>query len=395
MQNRVILCAVLFFVSFTFLGSSHARQMETREGVRIIHNEKKGKWGDNPEVNLQLLRIIGGIEVEDENMLINSPHDAVLDLAGNIYILDSSGNNIKKLNPEGEFVAHIGQQGQGPGDFSFPYSIDIDSADNLYVLDSGNRRIQILSPGGEMNKLIKLDKFRQNDVRVLDDGQFALGGRLDARWGWAPESDKKEELPKLIDLMDGEGKIDRSLGDMKDYGNRLLNWYANEIAFDVDPEGHFYTAFVYQNRIEKYDQEGRLIWQADRILDYDTKVLEKGHINRPEGGGIAVQSPQMNTVSRSIGVDGEGRIWVLTMNRQMEPEEITQIVSVGGTSQTVQQGKIKSMDIFKLEIFDNDGVLLGDIKLDHLASRMRIQKDFLFISEAENAQYYQYRIVER
>ncbi len=395
MQKKILFGASLFFVFFSLVLFSGAQKMETKDGVRFIHNEKIGKWGASPEVTLQLVRTIGGIEVEDENMSINSPQDVVLDSSGNIYILDSSGNSIKKLSPEGEFIATFGQSGQGPGDFSFPYSIDIDGADNLYVLDSGNRRIQILSPKGEMYKLIKLDKFRQNDIRVLKNGQIALGGRLDARWGWAPETGKKEELPALIDLMDKEGKINQSFGEMRDYNNRLVNWYANEIKFDVDQNGHYYIAFVYQNRIEEYDPEGKLIWQADRILAYDTKVLGKGFINRPEDGGISVQQPQMNIVSRSISRDSKGRIWVLTMNRQLEPEEITKVIGAGGASKTVQQGKIKTMDIFKLEIIDTDGVLLGVILLDHSAYRMRIQKNFLFISDAENATYYQYKIIEK
>ena len=108
-----------------------------------------------------------------------------------------------------------------------------------------------------------------------------------------------------------------------------------------------------------------------------------------------VQTPHMNTVSRSIGVDKNGRIWVLTMNRQYEPEEITRVAGTGGGTKTLQQGKIRSMDIYKLEIFDNEGIFLGEILLDHLASRMRIQKDFVFMADAENARYYQYRIVEK
>jgi hypothetical protein len=318
-----------------------------------------------------------------------------MDSNGNIYILDSTGNNIKKLNPEGEFITNIGQAGQGPGDFSYPYSLDRDESGNLYVLDGQNRRIQILRPTGEMQKFIRLDKFRQNDIRVLESGQIAMGGRLDARWGWAPESGKKEELPKLIDLMDEEGKITRSLGEMKDYGNRLVNWYANEIVYEVDKDGHYFIACVYQNRVEKYDPEGKVKWRADRVLNYDTKVIDRGMINRPEGGGITVNTPQMNTVSRGIGLDSKGRIWVLTMNRQLEPEEQTQTVSVGGARKTTQKGKIKKMDIYKLEIFDNEGVFLGEIPLDHLAHRMRIQKDFLFVLDAENVRYYQYRIVEK
>jgi hypothetical protein len=123
--------------------------------------------------------------------------------------------------------------------------------------------------------------------------------------------------------------------------------------------------------------------------------LEKGFIKRPEGGGISVQTPQMHTVSRGIGLDSKGRIWLLTLNRQLEPEEITRTISGGGVTQTVQQGKIKTMDIYKLEIFDSDGIFLGEIPLDHLAHRMRIQKEFLFIADMENAQYYQYKIIEK
>ncbi len=395
MNKKIELGIILLFLSLSLFVFSKAQKTEIKDGVRIIHNEKTGKWGDNPELSLRLVQVIGGIEVEDENLLLNSPHDAIIDSKGDIYILDSGGNNIKKLNPEGKFITTIGQSGQGPADFSFPYSIDIDESGNLYVLDSSNHRIQILSSQGEFIKLIKLDKYRQNDIRVLNNGLIALGGRLDARWGWAPESDKKEQLPKLIKIMDEEGKIKRSFGEMKDYENRLVNWYANEIAFGVDRDGNFYLDFVYQNRIEKYDNEGKIKWRADRVLNYDTKVLDKGFIKRPEGGGISVQSPHMNTVSRGIGIDRKGRIWVLTLNRQLEPEEITMIRSGGGVTQTLQKGRIKKMDIYKLEIFDNDGVLLGEIPFNHLAHKMRVQKDFIFIAEMENARCYQYQIIEK
>jgi hypothetical protein len=395
MNKKIELGTILVFLSLSLVIFSGTQKIETKDGVRIVHNAKKGKWGDNPEVSLQLVQTIGGLEIEDENLLLNSPHDVVLDSNGNIFILDSTGNCIKKFDPEGKFITNIGQSGQGPGDFNYPYSIDIDGADSLYILDASNRRIQILSPEGEMKKSIRLDKFRQNDIRVLSNGQIALGGRLDARWGWAPESNKKEELPRLIDLMDEEAKINRSFGEMKDYDNRLVNWYANQIIFETDKNGCYFITFVFQNRMEKYSPEGKLLWKTDRVLNYDTKVLDKGMINRPEGGGIAVNTPQMNTVSYGIGSDSKGRIWVLTMNRQLEPEEQTRTISGGGATRTLQKGKIKTMDIYKLEIFDYNGVFLGEILLDHLAHRMRIQKDFVFIADMENAQYYQFQIIEK
>jgi len=42
-----------------------AQKIETVNGVRVIHNEKGGKWGANPEVKLELIRTIGGLDAEE------------------------------------------------------------------------------------------------------------------------------------------------------------------------------------------------------------------------------------------------------------------------------------------------------------------------------------------
>jgi hypothetical protein len=53
------------------------------------------------------------------------------------------------------------------------------------------------------------------------------------------------------------------------------------------------------------------------------------------------------------------------------------------------------MDIHKLEVFDAEGVLLGEIPLNHLAHGIRIFGDTLFVWERNNSIFYQYRIIER
>ena len=53
-----------------------AQKIELVNGVRIIHNEKGGKWGANPEVKLELVRTIGGLDAE-ENLSFNNPEDIV------------------------------------------------------------------------------------------------------------------------------------------------------------------------------------------------------------------------------------------------------------------------------------------------------------------------------
>ena len=102
-----------------------------------------------------------------------------------------------------------------------------------------------------------------------------------------------------------------------------------------------------------------------------------------------IQSPDMNEVSKGISIDSKNRICVLTLNRQFEQEEKTMIRGGAGVTQILQQFIIKKMYLYKLEIYEPNGVLLGEILLDHLANGIRIQNDFLFIWEVDNAKYHQ------
>ncbi len=390
-MKKYLALTLVFTIFLLFIELSSSQKIEYSGNFRIVHNEKEGIWGKDPKISLELVRTLGGLDVEDENLAFNLPRDLVIDSQGNTYILDGKNNNIVKLNQDGEYLETIGRGGQGPGDFNQPYSMDIDSLDLLYINDFGNMRIQILSTKGDVQKVIRLHKLKLSSIRILRSGLIALGGYLDVRWSLA--SDNRKKLPKLIEVLERKGKIQLTFGDLKDFDNRLVNWEANVIVYDVDNDDNFYISFTRQNRIEKYSHDGILLLRIDRILNYDTKVLDKGFVKR-SGGGVTVSAPTMNQVSEGIAVDGKGRIWVITLNRQLRPEERSQIVSVGGTTKRIQTAEYKKMDIYKLEIFDNDGFLLGNMLLNHIAHNIRIQKGYLFIFDLENAQIFQYKIEE-
>ena len=147
-----------------------AQKIETVNGVRVVHNEKGGQWGANPEVKLELVRTIGGLDAE-ENLSFNEPNDIVRDSAGNLYILDSGNNRIQKLDSEGKFIKTIGRKGQGPGEFQAAYSMDIDPEDNLFVFDVRSRRIEVLSPDGVLLGEIPLP-HHAHGIRIFDDNLF-------------------------------------------------------------------------------------------------------------------------------------------------------------------------------------------------------------------------------
>jgi len=371
-----------------------AQKIETVKGVRVIHNEKGGQWGANPEVKLELVRTIGGLDAE-ENLSFNEPSDIVQDSAGNLYILDSGNNRIQKLDSEGKFIKTIGRKGQGPGEFQGARSMDIDEQNNLLVFDVRSWRIEVLSSEGKSLRTIKFRAFSQDQIRLLKPGLIAKGGCLDSGIMYGT----KKKLPKLLEVVDQNGRIKFAFGEATDYGDGNTNWYANRIYLDTDAEKNILLSFMVQNRIEKYSPDGKLLWQADRPLNYGTDVIEKGFISRGRGYR-GVQGPKMNRVSYGIAADGKGRIWVITLRRQLADEERafgTSVVrsDVGVVAQKRTQPRVVKEDVYKLEIFSPDGVFLGEIPLTHHAHGIRIFGDNLFIREYYNTIFYQYKIIEK
>jgi hypothetical protein len=89
-----------------------------------------------------------------------------------------------------------------------------------------------------------------------------------------------KKLPKLIEMVDQNGRTQVSFGEAADYGDGNTNWHANRFDLDTDAEKNICLSFHFQNRIEKYAPDGRLLWRADRPLTYGTDVIEKGFVKR-------------------------------------------------------------------------------------------------------------------
>jgi hypothetical protein len=172
----------------------------------------------------------------------------------------------------------------------------------------------------------------------------------------------------------------------------------------VAPDGSVYLAFANQNRIDKYSPEGDLLWTADRKLDYDMKTpRSKGSMNR-SGGMVRIEAPQMNRASDGIAVDGKGRVWVVNLVRQLKEEErvgmsISRSQGPGGSNTSVSvEGNtdLTTTDVYRLEVYDPDGVLLVAFPITHFADAIRIFEDRIFILDRmRGAQFYEYKIQEK
>lgn len=394
MKNTVFI-GFLTIVILLVWTMGYAQKIETIDGVRVVHNEKGDKWGKNPEVAIKLVRTIGDVDTEDENLAFNSPSDIAMDPSGNIYILDSGNQRIQKFSPEGKYLATLGRKGQGPGEFTSPSSLDIDAKGYLYVLDSDQGRLQNLTSEGKDFKIIHTIKRDLQKVRVLRSGLFVASSSF--RRGAFFE--KRKSLPKLLKLIDSQMKVLKEFGDMFDYKEDVTNEVGNSALFDVDKNDNIYLSFYNQNRIEKYSPDAELVWKTDRALNYSTELIKKGRLE-VTATSQSYFPPKMNRCSNGIAADERGRVWALTLNRQIKKEEeiirSASYTPAGVTKKTIGNTDLRTTDMYKLELFAPDGILLGEIPLNHFADSIRILGDSLFLFDRDRGvKYYQYKIIEK
>ena len=389
-------------VIFTFI-ISRAQKVETVDGVRVVHNEKNGKWGKTPKISIEFVKTIGDIESEDENILFYMPSDIVFDSQGNMYILDTGNHRIQKFNPDGKFLASIGRKGQGPAEFQYPLSLDVDSEGYLYVADSGNQRIQVLKPDGTDHKTIQMIKADVGPIKIAKSGDMIMGSGGFMSFG-PGGMNEDEGLPKLMKVLNLEGEVQKEFGEKKDYNDFLMNRIGNAFHYTVDKNNNIYVSFDNQNRIDKYSPEGEILWKSDRVLNYDTTKPKKKGSDERRGGMRTIRAPEMNRCSSGIAVDNTGRILVVTQKRQIKEDELVQtnarvMMQDGVRNMTISitgNTDVMETDMYQLEIYAPDGILLGKLQLNQFVDDIRIEKDRIYLlDKMRGMQYYEYKIIEK
>ena len=375
-------------VFFPFLS---AQNVETKESVRLVHNVKGGTWGATPKVDLKLVRKLGDVDSDNENLAFSSPGDIVEDRAGNVYIADAGAYRVLKFDKDGKFLASFGRKGQGPGEFSSISSLTVESADRLHVLDSSQRRIQIFSTEGRVLQSVRLLKGYIDRLRWIKDDLYLVHESV--------PGPRPVEQKALLKILDAKESVQSEFCAPFDYGESVTNQVGNSFHFTVGRDGSIIVSFAFQNRIEKYTPQGKLVWKADRPLNFETKVLEKGKYEA-SANMTRYTGPKMNSCSRGIAVDDAGRSWVVTYRRQIKPEEVISVSQSGSaagvTIKRTGNTDLRATDMYDLEVFDGEGILLEAIPLSHFVDGIWIFQDRLYLLDRDRGvTYYQYTIVER
>jgi hypothetical protein len=354
-------------------------EVEVINGVKHVHNTTP-KWGAVSGVRLDFIRKFGQFY---------KPFDLALDSNGNIYVTDSGNHRIQMYSPDGQLLASYGRKGQGPGEFQMMGGLALDKEGQMYVVDRSTSRIKVLSNEGD--ELMNLSTMKiTGEIALLSSGRLVLSKGLFF---------SQTSTPGLILIVGEDGKLIKTVGQQELYEDWDCYRYFNRTSFAFDNEENLCLAFATRNKIEKYSPEGTHLMTIDRPLNYG--ISEKIEKVKRQVGPREIELPQLNFVSKSLAVDGEERIWVLSFDRQLTFEErpvTIHFADEGGrleATDTLKTSESNQTDAFVFHVFAKNGEFLGNIPLNHFADKVKISGDRLYILEKDNEMcVYEYRIVE-
>ncbi len=160
-----------------------------------------------------------------------------VDAEDNLWVATESGV-IRQYDPEGKLLAEFGEEGEEPGQFSYPMGIDVDSEGDVWVADTGNDRIQKLSPEGE-----PLAEFGEKGSKA---GQLSepLDVDVDAEGDvWVTDAANNR-----VQGFDGEGEFLTQFGETgSGKGQFDYPW-----GIEADGEGNVWVADSANSRIQKW-----------------------------------------------------------------------------------------------------------------------------------------------
>lgn len=200
---------------------------------------------------------------------INRPYGVVVDAGGSLYVADTVGHRVRKVDPSGTIstVAGTGNGGfSGDGgtatdaELSFPRAVALDGAGNLYIADMGNHRVRMVDVDGDITTFAGSGEhgFAGDGGAAVDAAfQYPADLSFDGSGNLYVADQQNDRIRRVdpagvITTVAGSGTRSFS-GDGGQATDAELNLPEGVLA---DASGNVYVADTGNNRVRKVDASG-------------------------------------------------------------------------------------------------------------------------------------------
>lgn len=227
-----------------------------------------------------------------------SPLDKPMDVSKigeYVYVTDTNNKQVQVFDTSGTPIFKFGKEGEGEGEFKFPYGITGDKDGNVYVADLYNGKISIFSKKG---KFIKYFEEKDSDtpaitspagLRVFDNKLyvtdieskkvivFNLDGKKLLEISSASSKEDLFNAPNAITIDDDEniyisdsGNLRVVVFDKKGNFTRIINGnkdtkgeskFVNPRGLAVDSKGTLYMIDNMTHFVYGFDNKGEQVYQ--------------------------------------------------------------------------------------------------------------------------------------
>jgi hypothetical protein len=138
--------------------------------AQVVRNVVVGA-GDGPRVVLREAAHIGTLDGEHDSF--GQIADVTLDRHGRVYVADNAAHRVSVFQGDGRFIATLGREGQGPGEFESPWLVRVDPNDSVFVWDMSLGRMSVFDPAFRFAR-----SFAVPPQWMVNGILFAPGGEL-------------------------------------------------------------------------------------------------------------------------------------------------------------------------------------------------------------------------